>query len=141
MTKDDEKESPRPSSVRPKMFSRERDVEKSPAKASADKSAHETSADSDDDNAEKRTPRQWAEQLGNIHKRDPRLPQSRDFADWKHAVADKLHGWSKHAYHFQDQPLLISKAVYLDALEAAAEYPVKPAHEAALAPHLSKETR
>lgn len=86
----------------------------------------------------RRTPLQWAEQLGHIKQGDPRVPQSKTHADWQHAAADKLHGWSKHAYHHQGDPFLLSQEDYEAALENAAEYPAKSAHEPAIA-HIAKE--
>lgn len=88
---------------------------------------------------EKRTPAEWAAKLGHIHQRDPRLPQSETRPTWQHAVADQLHGWTLHEHHFQGQPLLLSQADYMAALEAGGEYPVTPAHGPALSPALRKE--
>lgn len=80
----------------------------------------------------KLTPAQWAEKLGHMRRADPRIPQSVTHADWQHAAADRLYGWAKHAYNFQTQPFLLSQADYELALEAAAQYPLKAPHAAAL---------
>lgn|SRR5690606_17674249 len=78
------------------------------------------------------TPAEWAERLGLIAKGNPLVPQVPTFADWRHAVADQLHGWSAHAYHHQAKPFRISREDYEAALKAAAEYPCCPPHHAAL---------
>lgn len=36
-----------------------------------------------------------------------------------HRVADSLHGWSLHNYHYQADPVRLTRAVYQTALEAA----------------------
>lgn len=82
----------------------------------------------------KKTPEQWARVLGHMKLADPRIPQSTTHADWQHAAADKLHGWGRHAYHYQAEPMLLTQDDYQAALDAAAEYPNKPAHEPAMAP-------
>lgn len=79
-----------------------------------------------------RTPEDWAERLGHIKRSNPLIPQSKTHADWQHACADQLHGWSKDAYHFAADPLLISQVDYEAALAAAAAYPTTPAHEPAM---------
>lgn len=86
------------------------------------------------------TPWQWAEKLGHVTKASPFTPQLRTHPSWQHAAADSLHGWSQHAHHYQAEPLLLAQADYLAALEAAAEYPNKPAHAPALS-KLKKENR
>lgn len=84
------------------------------------------------------TPAQWAEKLGHINHADPRIPQSVTHADWQHAAADALYGWSQHAYHFQSQPFLLSQADYENALGAAAKYPLCAPYEKALPPGQEK---
>lgn len=85
-----------------------------------------------------RTPAEWAERLGHIRRAHPHIPQSTTHPDWKHAVGDGLHGWTKHAYHFPNDPLKISEADYRTALENAAVYPMKEAHQPALSPLMMK---
>lgn len=89
---------------------------------------------------EKRTPHEWAERLGQYKKAHPHMPQLRSHYGWKHAAADSLHGWSLHAHHYQADPLLLTQADYLAALDAAAEYPLKPAHAPALGKTKQKES-
>lgn len=86
--------------------------------------------------AELRSPRDWAEKLGFIVRGDARLPQSLTFPKMEHAVADKLHGWSQHEHHFQNEPLKLSRADYEKALEAASNPTTKVIlpHEPALSP-------
>jgi len=91
--------------------------------------------------APKRTPEDWAERLGHIKKRDKRIPQSETHPDWQHAAADKGHGWSKHAFHYEKDPLLITQADYEAALEAAASYPTTPLHEPAMSPMLKPKEK
>lgn len=80
------------------------------------------------------TPAEWAEKLGLITRANPLVPQVPTFADWRHAAADKLHGWSDHAYHHQGEQarFLVSQEDYEKALAAAAEFPCCPPHAAAL---------
>lgn len=85
------------------------------------------------------TPQDWAVRLGHIHQAHPHIPQSTTHADWQHAVGDKLHGWSDHAYHYPNEPLKISQADYETALENAAAYPLKEAHGPALSPLLKQK--
>ena len=74
------------------------------------------------------TPEEWAKRLGHVCVAPEHMPQLRTHYDWRHAVADALHGWSQHAYHYQAEPLLLTETHYCAALDAAAEYPTKPAH-------------
>lgn len=39
---------------------------------------------------------------------------------WKHRVADSIHGWSQHEYHYQADPVMLTDDEYLAALESAA---------------------
>lgn len=82
----------------------------------------------------KRTPAEWAEKLGYIVKADSRIPQSVTFAKWEHAAADKLYGWSEHAYHHQAEKdrFAISETDYSKALETAAKYPTVALHTPAI---------
>jgi len=89
--------------------------------------------------APKRTPADWAKVLEFSKPADPRLPQSEPHTDWQHAAADVLHGWSRHAYHYQADPFEISEADYRAALEAGANHPPTPAHAAAIATLTRKE--
>ena len=84
--------------------------------------------------AELRTPAEWAEKLGLVTKAHPHIPQVPTFADWRHAAADKLHGWSDHAYHHQGERarFVLSRDDYQAALKAAAEFPCCPPHGPAL---------
>lgn len=84
--------------------------------------------------APKMQPHEWAAKLGHVHARDKRIPQSVDHFSMAHAVADKLHGWSKHAHHYQDKPLLLTQADYEAALAAGGTYPTTPAHAPACSP-------
>lgn len=38
---------------------------------------------------------------------------------WQHRVADQIHGWSAHEYHYQADPVMLTTAAYLSALESA----------------------
>lgn len=89
-------------------------------------------------------PHEWAEKLGHIIKGNHHLPHAKTFPDVAHAVADQLHGWTKHRHHFQGPadgkrnpgPLLITKLDYEAALECASNQTTKhpKPHEAALSP-------
>ena len=46
---------------------------------------------------------------------------------WQHLVADRLHGWSEHNYHYEQKPVMLETDDYLAALKAA---------EDGLSPHL-----
>jgi hypothetical protein len=79
---------------------------------------------------ERLTPHAWGEKLGLCEKADPARPWIESHADWRFAAADKLHGWSDHAHHWQgpDQQLLLTEQDFQAALQAGADYPAKPAH-------------
>lgn len=81
-----------------------------------------------------RTPRQWAETLGNVKRVSQYTPQIPELVDWKHACADALHGWSKdaHAYQGEHQTFRLSQEDYQQALEVACIYPNTPPHAAAI---------
>lgn len=79
------------------------------------------------------TPEVWAERLGLIQRANPRLPQSQTVPHWTHAAANKLYGWSDHAYHYQGEaPFELTEDDYRKALAAAAQYPVRAPHPPAL---------
>lgn len=79
---------------------------------------------------ERLTPQAWGEKLGLREKADPARPWIESHADWRYAAADKLHGWTDHAHHWQGpgQELLLTEADFNAALQAGADYPEKPAH-------------
>jgi hypothetical protein len=79
------------------------------------------------------TPQAWGERLGLAQKADPARPWIEAHADWRYAAADKLHGWTEHAHHYQGpgQELLLTEEDFNKALEAGAGYPEVPAHRPA----------
>jgi hypothetical protein len=95
-----------------------------------------------------RTPLEWAELLGFVNRVNPTIeaaikaagepgahaPQLERTFHWKHAAADRLYGWSEHAYHFQadEDRFLITEEDYRKALDAAADYPCSAPHAPAL---------
>ena len=82
------------------------------------------------DEPERLTPHTWAEKLGLADKSDPARPWIETHSDWRFAAADKLHGWTDHAHHWQGegQQLLLTREDFEKALEAGAAYPATPAH-------------
>lgn len=80
----------------------------------------------------KLTPDAWGRKLGHFKVGDVRLPQNVQHFDPQHAAADELFGWSRHAYHYQAEPFLITEADYLEALKTAGSFPVSAPHPAAL---------
>jgi hypothetical protein len=82
--------------------------------------------------AEKLTPHQWADRKGHGPKQDAFEP----VPDWQFAAADVLHGWSAQAYAYQaeGEEFRITEDDYVAALDAAAQYPAKPAHAPAITP-------
>jgi hypothetical protein len=108
----------------------------------APEAEEEVTEEEDEAEAEERcTAEEWAKRLGHIQQANPHVPQSITHYDWRHACADVLCGWSRHAYHYQNDPLLLTQEDYETALENAAEYPNKPAHEPAMSPLVKpKET-
>lgn len=82
--------------------------------------------------AEIMTPDEWGKKLGRFRKADPNIPQQISHFDWQHAAADKLYGWSEHAYNFQDTPFQITRECYEKALAAAAQFPAAAPHPGAL---------
>lgn len=90
---------------------------------------------------ETKTPAAWAAALGHTKPRDPRLPQSVDHVDPSYAVADRLYGWSKHAYDFQGPEwpeFVISRATYLTALRSAPQFPAVDLVADALTPEAAE---
>src|SRR5690606_39997056 len=83
-------------------------------------------------NEKRKTAEEWGRKNKQWKEGNPYVPQAPSHWAWKHAVADKLHGWAEHAYHYADDPLLMTEADYLAALEAAANYPNTSPHAAAL---------
>jgi len=84
------------------------------------------------------TPAQWAERKGIAPKADPNKPWIEPVSsDFRYPAADVLHGWSHHAFHYQDPKaaFLISEQDFDKALEAAAGYPACGPHEPAVAEH------
>jgi hypothetical protein len=82
------------------------------------------------------TPAQWAEQLGYIAKANPNLPQQERHAKWEHAAADRLFGWSEHAFNYQAPAdrFEITEEAYLEALRIAGVYPLEAPNLEALPP-------
>jgi hypothetical protein len=85
---------------------------------------------------EKKTPAEWASQLGDHRPRDARLPQSTDHVSPAYAVADRLYGWSQHAYNFQaeGEAFLVTRATYQAALRTAPQFPAVELTADALTP-------
>jgi len=82
------------------------------------------------------TPAKWAEKLGFIAPANPNLPQQERHAKWEHAAADRLFGWSDHAFHFQAKADVfeITEEAYREALRIAAVYPLEAPNLQALPP-------
>lgn len=49
---------------------------------------------------------------------------------WQHRVADSVHGWTLHNYHYQADPVMLSADEYKAAIDAAINGAEK--HEAAI---------
>lgn len=70
-------------------------------------------------------------QLAEEHGQKVRDPEQNSAYGWKHRVADTIHGWSSHEYHYQADPVMLTSEEYLSALASAAgDY---APHEAAIA--------
>jgi hypothetical protein len=82
----------------------------------------------------KKTPEDWGKKHGHWREVNALIPETQAKSHWKaaHATAEYLHGWADHAYHYENDPLLITEADYVAALEAAANYPNTPPHGPAL---------
>lgn len=81
------------------------------------------------------TPNEWALRKGLL------VDDGREvFAKGFHAEAEQLYGWKWHAHNFQapEQAFRLTEADYDAALEAAGQFPAKPAHEPAVVPHFPK---
>lgn len=59
-------------------------------------------------------------QLAAEHGQTVRDPEKNSPYGWKHRVADTIHGWSQHEYHYQADPVLLTDEEYLAALASAA---------------------
>lgn len=79
-----------------------------------------------------KTPHEHAVSRGYYKGKNPLLPQNEAFYFWKHACADRLHGWANDAHHYSTDPFKLSDDDYELALTAAAEYPNTPAYEPAI---------
>lgn len=68
-------------------------------------------------------------QLAQEHGQTVRDLENNSPYGWKHRVADTIHGWSQHEYHYQADPVMLTDEEYLEALESAAgdNVPHKPA--------------
>lgn len=85
--------------------------------------------------AERLTPREWAQKLGHITAKRLNTPDVVEPTHPFYAAADALHGWTADAHHNQGaKAFKLTQADYLAALKAAAEYPCVPAHGAAITP-------
>lgn len=83
-------------------------------------------------NEKTKTPEDWGRAKRQWVEGNPHVAQAPSHWKWEHAIADQLHGWKEHAYHYPDNPLLLTESDYLAAVEAAKEYPNTPPHDAAL---------
>ena len=81
-----------------------------------------------------KTPDAWAKELGNFKAGNPFIPQVSENYSLAHSAADRLHGWSEHAYQFQAESdaLLITREDYEAALAAALKFPTVAPHGPAL---------
>lgn len=59
-------------------------------------------------------------QLAAEHGQTVRDPERNSPYGWKHRVADTIHGWSQHEYHYQADPIMLTDQEYLAALASAA---------------------
>ncbi len=92
--------------------------------------------------AELLSPSDWAKRKGHLKSEDVPVNEvlgTGPHYSWQHACADAAHGWSHHAYHYQAEPLLLSEADYMAAIDAACPKEGLPLqHEPARAPHAPK---
>lgn len=84
--------------------------------------------------SEKFTLRQLAEKCGHLAKRTD--AEDSPF-DAQHRVADFVHGWSQHEYHYQQDAVMLTESDYCAALESASALHVP--HEPAIAEPPSRE--
>ncbi len=70
-------------------------------------------------------------QLAAEHGQRVHDPEQNSPYGWKHRVADTIHGWSQHEYHYQADPVMLTDETYLAALHSAAGSNVP--HEPAVA--------
>jgi len=80
-----------------------------------------------------RTPHEHAVKRGHYVEQNPLTPQNKAHYKMQHAVADKLHGWTKDAYHYQapGDAFTLSDEDYEAAVSAAMTN--RPAHPPAVA--------
>lgn len=86
---------------------------------------------------DKLTPDEWAARKGLLVVPTAAQPWVEPHAKGFHAAAAQLHGWLWHAQNYQTptDAFRLTEADYDAALVAASEFPRRPAHKAALAPH------
>lgn len=68
---------------------------------------------------EKKTAEEWGKELGHWHSPSGISYDQNGFWKREYAAANALHGWSRHAYHYASDPLLMTKKQFLAAIDAA----------------------
>jgi hypothetical protein len=62
-------------------------------------------------------------ELRELAERNGQIVKQLDAEDspfgWRHRVADSVHGWSAHNYHYQADPIMLTEEQYRAALDAA----------------------
>jgi hypothetical protein len=89
-------------------------------KPSSPSSVRESEAEHDQPADERKSPRDWALELGNLKLRPLPAEQPNALTECytaPHASAVVLHGWRQHAHH-EGKPILLSREDYLAALAA-----------------------
>lgn len=99
-------------------------AEKNPPAATAATSAEE-----------RKQPSEWAAAKGHFVPAPADQPWKGARVDPRYAAADALHGWGHHAYHYANQPLLITEEEYEGALDVAEQFPCELPQGPALSPH------
>ncbi len=83
-----------------------------------------------------KTPEEWARELGKFKAGNPHIPQVGEHYSLDHAAADRLYGWSEHAFNHQkaEEAFKLTRKDYESALQAALRFPCVAPHEAAVTP-------
>lgn len=93
----------------------------------------ESSSGSSEPQSKKKTPEQWAQLKGLVRLGSPDAVVGRARRAWQYAAAAVRYGWDAHAYHFANEPFLLT-AEDFDAALTAVDSNV-PRHEPAVSPH------
>jgi len=81
---------------------------------------------------ERKNPAQWAAELKFIGTSNPFMPQQSRRINPGYACAVTLYAWDRHEHHYPKEPILLTKAEFLEAIGKATAFPLEAPLSAAL---------